>query len=75
MVEEVGGVGGRVKGYGGEKLGKGFERGGVIERKMRVESVKVVGEDDVKLLGGGVGMREEDGIEVIGKVMEKLEIK
>ena len=49
--------------------------GAVIETNITVETLNLLGEDDLKLLAAPLGITEEDRIQLIAKLIEKLQIK
>ena len=75
LLQELPGLAATLKRYGRDKFGKPFETGAVIETNITVETLNLLGEDDLKLLAAPLGITEEDRIQLIAKLIEKLQIK
>ena len=75
LLEELPGLESTLKRYGRDKFGKPFEVGAVISTNLTVETLNLLGVDDLKLLAAPLGITEEDRITIIAKMIEKLNIK
>lgn len=75
LLEELPGLSTTLKRYGRDKFGKPFEQGAVISTDITVETLNLLGVDDLKLLAGPLGITEEDRIQLIAQLIEKLQIK
>lgn len=75
LLEELPGLAATLKRYGRDKFGKPFEQGAVISTDITVETLNLLGVDDLKLLAAPLGITEEDRIQLIAQLIEKLQIK
>lgn len=75
LLQELPGLAATLKRYGRDKYGKPFEQGAVISTDITVETLNLLGVDDLKLLAAPLGITAEDRITIIGELIEKLQIK
>lgn len=75
LLQELPGLAATLKRYGRDKYGKPFEQGAVISTDITVETLNLLGVDDLKLLAAPLGITEEDRLQLIAKMIEKLGIK
>ncbi|AHZ60229.1 hypothetical protein HQ81_0180 [Dickeya phage phiDP23.1] len=75
LLQELPGLAGTLKRYGRDKYGKPFEKGAVISTNITVETLNLLGVDDLKLLAAPLGITVEDRITLIAQLIEKLQIK
>lgn len=75
LLQELPGLAATLKRYGRDKYGKPFEQGAVISTDITVETLNLLGIDDLKLLATPLGITEEDRLQLISQMIEKLGIK
>lgn len=75
LLQELPGLAGTLKRYGRDKYGKPFEKGAVISTNITVDTLNLLGLDDLKLLAEPLGIIVEDRITLIAQLIEKLQIK
>lgn len=75
LLQELPGLASTLKRYGRDKYGKPFEQGAVISTDITVDTLNLLGVDDLKLLAAPLGITEEDRIQLIAQLIEKLQIK
>lgn len=75
LLQELPGLAATLKRYGRDKYGKPFEQGAVISTDITIETLNLLGVDDLKLLAAPLGITEEDRLQLIAKMIEKLGIK
>lgn len=75
LLQELPGLAATLKRYGRDKYGKPFEQGAVITTDITVETLNLLGVDDLQLLAAPLGIVEEDRLQLISQMIEKLGIK
>ena len=75
LLQELPGLASTLKRYGRDKFGKPFEQGAVISTDITAEALNLLGIDDLQLLAAPLGITEEDRIQLIAQLIEKLNIK
>lgn len=75
LLQELPGLENTLKRYGRDKYGKPFEQGAVISTDITVETLNLLGVDDLQLLAAPLGITVEDRITLIAQLIEKLQIK
>lgn len=75
LLSELPGLETTLKRYGRDKYGKPFEVGAVLSTDITVDVLNLLGLDDLKLIAEPLGIESDERLEIIAKLIDKLQIK